>query len=331
VRRRDFPGLLVGLAAAWPFGVHAQQISKPARLGYIWIGPKDSEHSTRDGLRQGLRDLGYVEGRDFVLEERYAESQPERLPEIVTELLRLKVSLFLSPGVQVTRALVQATTTIPIIATTPDLLASGFVASLARPGGNVTGMSLTGGVTLSEKWLEVLKESFPKVKTVAILSSSGVAYLDRIKVAAAALGLQVRHFAAQDPVEIDRALSEIAAMRPDGFVVESDANLVSNRKKIIDFVARHRLPAVYGNLDYIPDGGGMAYFTSIFDTWRRLATYVDRVLKGSKPADLPVEQPTKFELVINMKTAKALGLTIPPSILARADEDRPRPRANAGI
>jgi putative ABC transport system substrate-binding protein len=267
-----------------------------------------------------LRDLGYVEGRDYVLEERYADSQPDRLPQIVSELIRLNVALFLSPGVQVTRALVVGTSTIPIIATTPDLLSSGFVTSLARPGGNVTGMSLTAGPTLSEKWLEILKETFPTVRKVAILTASGVVYLDRIQAAVAMLGLDVRYFTAGDPQQIDGALSEIAAMGPDGLVVESDANLVSNRAKIIDFVARHRLPALYGNLDYIPDGGVMAYFTSIFDTWRRLATYVDRVLKGALPGDLPVEQGVKFELVVNLKAANAIGLSIPESMLLRADK-----------
>jgi putative ABC transport system substrate-binding protein len=319
LRRREFITLLGGAAAASPLAARAQQLSKPARLGYIWIGAKDSEHSTRDGLRQGLRDLGYAEGRDYILEERYADSQPDRLPQIISELIQLKVALFLSPGVQVTQALVASTSTIPIIATTPDLLSSGFVTSLARPGGNVTGMSLTAGPTLSEKWLEILKETFPTVKTVAILTASGVVYLDRIKPAAAILGIEVRYFTARDPQDIDRALSEIAAMGPDGLVIESDANLVSNRSKIIDFVARHRLPTVYGNLDYIPDGGVMAYFTSIFDTWRRLATYVDRVLKGAQPGELPVEQAVKFELVINLKAAKAIGLSISESMLLRAD------------
>ena len=320
MQRREFITLVGGAATTWPLAARAQQVTKPARLGYIWIGPKDSEHSTRDGLRQGLRDLGYLEGRDYVLEERYAESQPERLRGIIAELLQLKVALFLSPGVQVTRALIAGTSTIPIIATTPDLLASGFVSSLARPGGNVTGISLTAGPTLSEKWLDILKETFPSVVTVAILTASGVVYLDRIQAAAAMLGLRVRYFTAQDPREIDRALSDIAAMRPDGLIVESDANLVSNRAKIIGFVARNRLPTVYGNLDYIPDGGVMAYFTSIFETWRRLATYVDRVLKGANPGDLPVEQAVKFELVINVKAAKAIGLSISESMLLRADK-----------
>jgi len=319
VKRRTFISLVGGAAAAWPLAARAQDISKPARLGYIWIGPKDSEHSTRDGFRQGMRDLGYVEGRDYVLEERYADSQPERLPGIIAELLQLKVALFLSPGVQVTKALMAATSTVPIIATTPDLLASGFVTSLARPGGNVTGMSLTAGPTLSEKWLEILKETFPSVRAVAMLTASGAIYHDRIRAAAEMLGLNVRYFPAQDPQEIDRALADIAAMAPDGLIVESDANLVSNRAKILDFVARHRLPTVYGNLDYIPDGGVMAYFTSIFETWRRLATYVDRVLKGAKPGDLPVEQAVKFELVINLKAAKTIGLPISESMLLRAD------------
>jgi putative ABC transport system substrate-binding protein len=172
---------------------------------------------------------------------------------------------------------------------------------------------------LSEKWLAILKETFPAGTTVAILTASGVVYLDRIQTAAAMLGVDVRYFTAGDPQEIDRALSEIAAMRPDGLVVESDANLVSNRAKIIDFVARHRLPTVYGNLDYIQEGGVMAYFTSIFDTWRRLATYVDRVLKGAKPGELPVEQAVKFELVVNLRAAKAIGLSISESMLLRAD------------
>jgi putative ABC transport system substrate-binding protein len=323
MKRREFITLLRGTAVAWPIVARAQQPAMPARLGYIWIGSKGSEHSTLDGIRQGLRELGYAEGQDFVLEDRYADSQPERLPGIVAELLRLKVDLFLSPGNLVTRAVMQGTSTIPIIATTPDLLASGFVASLARPEGNVTGISLTAGATLSEKWLEILKETFPNVTKVAVLSNSTAAssaYLDRIRAVASVLGVQPQYFAAQDPEKLDGALVAINAMIPDGLVVESDATLVSNRRKIIAFAAQHLLPTVYGNLDYIPDGGLMAYYTSIVDAWRRLAGYVDKVLKGVKPGDLPVQQPTKFELLINLKTAQALGLTIPPMILIRADK-----------
>jgi putative tryptophan/tyrosine transport system substrate-binding protein len=323
MRRRDFITILGGTTATWPLAARAQQSSKPARIGYIWIGAKGSERSTLDGVRQGLRELGYAEGRDFTIEDRYADSQPERLPAIVAELLRLKVDLFLSPGNPVTRAIMQGTSTVPIIATTPDLLASGFVTSLARPGGNVTGISLTAGATLSEKWLEILKELLPNVTKVAVLSNltaSSSAYLDHIRTAAVTLGVQPRYFTARDPAELDRALAEIGAMTPDGLVVESDAMLVSHRAEIIAFAAQHRLPTVYGNPDYISDGGLMTYSTSIADAWRRLAGYVDKVLKGAKPGDLPVEQPTKFELVINLKTAKALGLTVPLTLLDRADK-----------
>jgi putative ABC transport system substrate-binding protein len=318
MRRRIFIQRIAAFAA-WPLAARAQQREKPARLGYVWIGAKNSERSTLVGIRQGLLQLGYAEGRDFVIEERYADLEPKRLPDILAELMRSKVDLILSPGNAVTQAAKEATSTIPIIATTPDLLASGFVSSLARPGGNITGISLTPGAELSEKWLELLKEAFPKVASVAVLTNlhlASAAYLDRIQVAASALGVQPTHFQARDEEELERALVAIAAMHPDGLVVESDPGLVSNRSKIITFAANHRLPTVYGNLDYIPDGGLMGYFT----TWRRLATYVDKVLKGAKPADLPVEQPTKFELVINLKTAKALGLTVPPSLLTRADE-----------
>jgi putative tryptophan/tyrosine transport system substrate-binding protein len=296
VSRWDFIALVSG-AVVWPVVARAQQREKPARLGYIWIGTKNSERSTLVGMREGLLQLGYAEGRDFVIEERYAELELERLPDILAELVRSKVDLILSPGNAVTRAAKQATSSIPIIATTPDLLASGFVSSLARPGGNVTGISLTAGAELSEKWLELLKEAFPKVSNVAVLTNlhlASSAYLDRIRMAASALGVQPTHFQARDQEELEHALVAIGAMRPDGLVVESDPGLISNRAKIIAFAADHRLPTVYGNLDYIPDGGLIGYFTSIVDTWRRLATYVDKVLKGAKPDDLPVQQAIKF-------------------------------------
>jgi putative ABC transport system substrate-binding protein len=233
MKRREFITILGG-AAAWPLAVRAQQPAKAARLGYIWIGAKGSGRSTLEGIRQGLRALGYSEGRDFLVEERYADSHPERLPDILAELVRLNVDLILAPGNLVVRAAMQATSTIPIIATTPDLLASGFVSSLARPGGNVTEISLTAGADLSEKWLEILKETFPNVTKVAVLSNvtpATSAYLDRIRAAASALGVQAQYFSAKDPAELDSALSAIAALLPDGLVVESDATLVSNREQ----------------------------------------------------------------------------------------------------
>ena len=319
MKRRGFITLVGGAVIASSISLRGQE-SRPARLGYIWIGSKGSEHSTRDGMRQGLRDLGYVEGRDFILEERYADSQQDRLAKIVAELVELKVNLILSPGYQVTRAAMEGTSTIPIVATTPDLLQSRFVASLARPGGNVTGMSLTAGTALSEKWLEILKETFPNVTSVAMLAAASSTYLDRVKSAANSLGIELRYLTAEDTDGVDRALRAITEMNPNGLLVESDPLLISNRSRIIALAAGRRLPAVYGNLDFIADGGLMAYFTSIFDTWRQLAKYVDRILKGAKPGELPVQQATKFELIINLKTAKAAGFTIPEAILLRADK-----------
>jgi putative ABC transport system substrate-binding protein len=324
MRRREFTTLLGGVIAAWPLSARARQTAKPARLGYIWIGSKGSEHSTLDGLRQGLSDLGYTEGRDFVIDDRYADSRPERLPGIVADLIRTKVDLILSPGDPVTQAAKRATSTIPIISTTPDLLASGFVANLAHPGGNITGMSLTAGAALAEKWVELLHESFPGVKNVAVLSSpislASSAYLERIRGAASALGVQLQNFSARNPVELQQALGAMEAAGIEGLVVETDALLLANRAEIIGFAAKHRLPTIYGNPDYVPDGGLMSYATSIFESWRRLASYVDRVLRGADPGTLPVEQATKFDLRINLRTARMLGLTIPPLILARADE-----------
>ena len=322
MKRRGFITLVGGAMVACSTSLRGQE-SRPARLGYIWIGSKGSEHSTRDGMRQGLRDLGYVEGRDFVLEERYADSQLDRLPAIVAELVELRVSLILCAGNQVTRAAMEGTSTIPLVATAPDLLESRFVASLARPGGNVTGMSLTAGTTLSEKWLEILKETFPNVGSVAVLASAtsaSSAYVDRVRRAANSLGIKPRYFTAGDADGLDLALQAITEMKPDGLIVESDALFISNRSRIIAFAAEQRLPAVYGNLDYMPDGGLMAYYTSIFDTWVRLAKYVGRILKGAKPGELPVQQATKFELIINLKTAKAAGFNIPEAILLRADK-----------
>jgi putative tryptophan/tyrosine transport system substrate-binding protein len=258
-----------------------------------------------------------------VLEERYADSQLDRLPNIVAELVGLKVRLILSAGNQVTRAVMEGTSTIPIVATTPDLLESGFVASLARPGGNVTGMSLTAGSTLGEKMGRDSEGDVPERGERRSASKHHLCQ-HRLYGSNPKSSVVARSSAAAihgpRPRGGRRALQAIAGLKPDGLIIESDAVLVSSRSRIIAFATERRLPAIYGNLDYIPDCALMAYYTNIFEAWRRLATYVDRILKGAKPADLPVEQPTTFELVINLKTAKTLGLTIPPAILSRADE-----------
>ncbi len=271
-----------------------------------------------------MRELGYSEGQDFVIEDRYADSQPTRLPEIAAELVRSKVDLILAPSNPVIKAAMQETSSIPILATAPDLLDSGVVTSLAHPGGNVTGISLTAGPAFAEKWVELAKELIPDLAKVGVLwnqgSASGAAYMERIRSATSALGVRSQSFGARNPEEIDRALLEIEAAALNVLIVETDAMLVSNRAKILEFAARHRLPTIYGNPDYMPDGGLMAYAASIVDAWRRLATYADKVLKGAKPGDLPVEQATKFRMIVNLKTAKALGIAIPTSVLLRADE-----------
>jgi len=229
--------------------------------------------------------------------------------------------MILSPGVPVTQAVTRGTASIPVLATVPDLVASGFVESLARPGGNVTGISLQAGVALSEKWLELLKETFPYVRKVAILAiSPSSPYIDRIAEVGPVLAVEPVLYSAKDSDELERALLAIGTNLPDGLVVAPDATLISNRARIIAFASEHRLPTVYGNLDFVPDGGLMAYFTNITAAWRRLATYVDKLLKGARPSELPVEQATTFQLHVNLKTARALGLTIPPNILIRADE-----------
>jgi putative ABC transport system substrate-binding protein len=219
------------------------------------LARRGSEHSTLDGLRRGLRELDYTEGADFVIVDRYANSEVNRLAGLVPELVRLNVDLILAPGNQVTRAAMQGTPTIPILSTAPDLLASGFVASLAYPGGNVTGISLTAGAALAQKWLELVKDIVPNVTEVAVLSNSGSAYVERLREAASALGTRMRDFVAGDAGEIDRALLGVAAVRPGALIVESDPMLVSNRAKIIAFAAQNRLPTVYGNRTTCPTVG----------------------------------------------------------------------------
>lgn len=318
MRRRDVITLLAAVLAT-PCVARAQPPPRRARLGYVWVGAEGSEHSTLDGLRQGLTELGYVEGRHFVIEDRYADSQAERIPLIVTELLRSGVDLLLAPGNVIVRAAMQETTAVPIIATAPDLLASSFVASLPHPGGNVTGISLTAGAAIAEKWLELAKEIVPHLTAIAMLGNSGIAYADSARRAAAALKIELLYFGARNDEELNRALAAIETTQVGALILESDPWLVSKRGQIIGFAARRRLPAIYGNQDYMPDGGLLAYATNIREVWRRLATYVDKILNGARPNDLPVEQATRFELIINLKSAKALGLAVPDSLLARAD------------
>jgi putative ABC transport system substrate-binding protein len=275
-------------------------------------------------FREGLRELGYVEGRNIQVESRWAEGNYDRLPGLAADLVRLKVDVIVTYGTPAAQAAKGATGTIPIVmAAIIDPVASGLVTSLARPGGNITGQSMMSP-DLAEKQLQILKELVPKTSRVAVLHNpanpGNAPQVRHAQDAARALGVRLQILGARGPSEIDGAFAAMAAEQAGAVIVLVDAILQSNRARIADLAARHRLPAVYGLHEYAEVGGLLAYGPNRLDMFRRAATYVDRILKGAKPGDLPVEQPNTFTLVINLKTAKALGLTIPPSLLLRADQ-----------
>jgi putative ABC transport system substrate-binding protein len=311
--------VVLDLLAA-PLATPAQPPGKIARVGFLGDVPSFID----DAFRQGLRELGYVEGRNIAIEHRAPGWKYERLPGLAAELVRLKVDVIVAASPPATEAAKQATSTIPIIFTVSgDPVAEGFVASLARPGGNLTGLA-TMGSELVGKQLEMLKAVAPKVSRVAVLQNpkqpSHAGAVRQAEGAARALGLQVQILEARNPSEIEAAFAAMTSQRAGGVLVLRDAEFRAHRAQIVGLAAKRRLPAVYGLREQAEAGGLIAYGASVPHNFRRAATYVDRILKGAKPADLPVEQPTKFELVINLKTARTLGLTIPPSLLGQADE-----------
>jgi putative ABC transport system substrate-binding protein len=325
IDRRAFIGGAIAFSAA-PLAAEAQQAAKVARIGYLALTLAASPHAP-EAFRQGLRDLGYVEGRNLVIAYRDAEGKLERLPALAAELVALKVDVILAPTTPPALAAKQATRTLPIVfATVADPVTSGLVTSLARPGANVTGLSnLTP--ELVGKCLELLTRAVPGVSRVAALWQPGghgerteKDMLKEADVAARALGVRLQFVEARGPADFDRAFSDMTRARAGALTVLASARFYSERRRLADLAAKHRLPAVYSLREFVDAGGLMAYGPNIADSYRRAATYVDKILKGAKPGDLPVEQPTKFELVINLKTAKALGLTIPQSLLGRADE-----------
>ena len=317
--------LTLSLLAA-PLAADAQQAGKVPRIGFLGVTSPSDRPSHLDAFRQRLRELGWVEGQNIVIDYRYAEGRVDRLPDLAAELVRLKVDLIVaSAGTQVATAAKNATETIPIVMIyVRDPVGTGLIASLARPGGNVTGVSGSAGLEVFAKQLELLKETVPKIRRVAILSNPDNAYhqlaIREVNVAAQSLGVQLQLLEARGPNEFDGAFAAMATERVGALLVLSDAIFNSHRTRLADLAARSRLPAAYGTRESLEAGGLMSYGPSFLDLYRRSAAYVDKILKGAKPADLPVEQPTKFELVINLKTAKALGLTIPPSLLQRADQ-----------
>jgi putative tryptophan/tyrosine transport system substrate-binding protein len=303
--------------------VQAQQPAKIPRVGFL-AGVSASTISARtDAFRQGLRELGYVEGKSIVVDYRYAEGNADRERELAAELVRLKVEIIVTTGPTVTRTAKEATATIPIVfAEDGDPVASGFVASLARPGGNLTGLSNLSP-ELSGKRFEFLKEIVPKLSRVAVIGSSiepnNAQILKELELAAGALKVKLEYLDARSSNDIETAFQAAAKGRPDGVVLLGGVVFNAHRKQIVELAVKHRLPATYPRPEYVEEGGLMTYGPSINDQFRRAATYVDKILKGGKPADLPVEQPKRFEFIVNLKAAKQIGLTIPPNVLARAD------------
>jgi putative ABC transport system substrate-binding protein len=303
-----------------PLAIPAQQPpAKTARIGFLGDVPSFID----EAFRQGLRELGYVEGQNIAIEHRAPDWKYERLPALAAELVRLKVDVIVAASPPATKAAQQATSTIPIVFTVSgDPVAEGFVASLARPGGNLTGLA-TISPELVGKQLEMLKAVAPKVSRVAVLQNpdqpSHARAVQLAEEPARAHGVQLQVVKARTPSEIDAAFAAMRSQRAGGLLVMRDAVFRAQRAQIVGLAAKSRLPAVYGLREEAEAGGLMAYGSSVPQLFRRAATYVDKILKGAKPADLPVEQPTKFELVINMKTAKRLGLTVPQSLLLQAD------------
>ena len=324
MNRRAFVTSVAAVFAA-PLAVEAQQVAKTARIGVLLPGSAtDPSERYVGAFRQGLRDLGYTEGRDLTLEIRYAEGQQERLPSLVAELLGLKIDVLVTAATRPTRAAQEATNTVPIVmADVGNPIAAGFVASLARPGANITGVSALSE-ELSTKRLELLKEAIPRVSRVGVVLDpthpTNSLDLRRSEPAAKALGLSLRpvHITRRD--DIDAAFAKVARERVDALIVLVFEAAYVERLTILRLIVRDRLPAMYPWLEGAQGGALMSYGVDLPQLFRRAALYVDKILRGAKPANLPVEEPTKFELVINLKTAKALGLTMPKSLLVRADQ-----------
>jgi putative ABC transport system substrate-binding protein len=331
MERRTFLATMTGGLLAAPLAAEAQQAAKVARIAYLSPNLASSPH-LRDAFLEGLRGLGYVEGRNVVIEYRDAEGNLERVPALAAELVALKVdAIFVGGGTRVTLAAMQATKTTPIVFTgVGDPVTSGLITNLARPGGNVTGLSGLGP-ELVGKCLELLTQAVPGASRVAVLSRPGAlgertdkAMLTGAEVTGRALGVRLQFVEVRggpaDFDRFDRAFADITRARAGALTVLPSNMFTNERRRLVDLAAKNRLPAVYTSREFVDAGGLMAYGANQPDLFRRAAAYVDKILKGAKPGDLPVEQPTKFDLVINLKTAKALGLTIPPSLLQRADQ-----------
>jgi putative tryptophan/tyrosine transport system substrate-binding protein len=326
MRRREFIGLAAGLGISRPFAVHAQQTRRVSRIGYLGISSPALEPHYVEAFRQKLRDIGHVEGENLAIEFRWAEGQDDRLPNLANELVSLKPDIIVTTGTPGALAAMHATPTIPIVmASSADPVNAGLVTNLARPGGNVTGFTILGA-DLEGKRLELLKQAMPDLTRVAVIWNPNnpaiVSYFETLRrVAAPALGITLNPVAeVRQADELDNAMAVIARDRPQALVVVADRFLLSQRQRIVDFAAASRLPGMYPYREYVDAGGLMSFAPSNIELFRGAATYVDKILKGAKPGDLPVQEPTKFELVINLKNAKAIGIDVSALLLLRADE-----------
>jgi putative tryptophan/tyrosine transport system substrate-binding protein len=323
IQNRKWAGLLSLVIAFAMCGDVEAQPTKIPHIGFLTASSLTDNAARIEAFRQGLRELGYVEGKNIVIELRSAEGEQSRLPALVAELIRLKIDIIVSAGPAVTRPAKEATFTIPIVmGFENDPVGSGVVASLARPGGNITGLS-TLAPELSGKQLELLKEIVPKLSRVAVIGNStnpgNALSLREIELAARAFKVQLQKLDVLDPKDVETAFRAASKGRAEAVLVLGGPVLASQRKQIVELTVKNRLPAIYYRSDFVEAGGLMTYGVSNTDLFRRAATYVDKILKGRTPADLPVEQPQTFEFIINLKAAKQIGLTIPPKVLARAD------------
>ena len=325
MRRRDFIKIVAGSAASWPLTAHAQQTERMRRIGVLIGVADDPEGQARlAAFYRGMLDRGWSEGRNIQIDVRFTAGNADRARAYAAELIKLAPDVILAHSAQIVIALQQQTTTIPIVfVQVVDPVSSGLVDSLAHPGGNITGfVSLDFG--MGAKWLEILKQIAPHVTRVGIprdpTTPGGSGQMGAIQAATSSFGVELKAIDARDPATIERAISAFAQEPNAGLIVLSNPRASVHRELIANLAARFRLPAIYPYPFFVTSGGLIAYGIDNYDLWRKAAEYVDRILKGEKPEDLPVQEPTKYELVINLKTAKALGLTVPPSLLARADK-----------
>ena len=322
MRRRDFLGVLGGAAAVWPLVARAQQpVEKVPRIGLLWPGASVPASPRMELFRRGLREQGYVDGRNVVIELRYAQGGPQQLPDLAADLVRTNVDVIWTAGDLATKLAQQATATIPIVALADDMLAAGLVTSLSRPGGNTTGLTILAS-ELSAKRLELLKNIFPGISRVAALwdPTTGTSQVTVTKEAAQSLNVNLQILEVRNRDDLARAFQAAMKEHAEALDTFSSPFLASLYREIISFAAENRLPAIYQWREHAEAGGLASYGPSLSETWRQSALIVTKILRGAKPSDMPVEQPARFELVINQKTAKALGLELPLALLIRADE-----------